>query len=258
MEKVPPSEKLSKEIEQLYSGVSGNQRDLLEELIEKSVRMVMQKILEQEVTDYLGRGYYERNSESRRGYRNGYEGKKLKTAEGKVHLDMPQVRGAEQTYGSEFLKNLDFLSPGLRHLVIEMYARGLSTRDIEETLRDRETGKLLLSKDAVSELPEELWQEYERFCQRDLSGFDVVYLFVDAVYESLRQLAGMKEAILCCWAITSGGHKVLLHIGLGNKESYDSWREFFRHMIGRGLRMPLLVTSDGAPGLIKAIAECFP
>ena len=76
----------------------------------------------------------------------------------------------------------------------------------------------------MSELTEELWQEYKRFCQRDLSGFDVVYLFVDAVYESLRQLAGMKEAILCCWAITSGGHKVLLHIGLGNKESYkDSY-----------------------------------
>ena len=95
MEKVPPSEKLSKEIEQLYSGARETQRDLLEELIEKSVRMVMQKALEQEVTDYLGRGYYERNSESRRGYRNGYEGKNLKTAEGWVHLDMPQVGGAD-------------------------------------------------------------------------------------------------------------------------------------------------------------------
>ena len=56
MEKVPPSEKLSKEIEQLYSGARETQRDLLEELIEKSVRMVMQKALEQEVTDYLGWG----------------------------------------------------------------------------------------------------------------------------------------------------------------------------------------------------------
>jgi len=80
-----------------------------------------------------------------------------------------------------------------------------------------------------------------------------VYRFVDAVYESLRQMAGMKEAILCCGAITSGGHKVLFHIGLGNKESYDSWLEFFRHMQGRGLRMPLLVVSDGVLGLIKAV-----
>lgn len=258
MKKVPPSERLSKEIEEALSGASTGEGDLFEVLIEKSVRMVMQRILEQEVTDYLGRGYFERNSESQGGYRNGYEPKRLKTAEGKMHLDAPQVRGSEETYRSEFLKNLDRLSPGLRGLAIEMYARGLSTRDIEEALRDKETGELLLSKDAVSELTEELWEEYERFCERDLSGFDVVYLFVDAVYESMRQMAGMKEAILCCWAITSGGHKVLLHIGLGNKESHDSWVEFFRHMQRRGLRMPLLVTSDGAPGLIKAIVECFP
>lgn len=83
-------------------------------------------------------------------------------------------------------------------------------------------------------------------------------LFADATYESLRLQAGLKEAILCSWGITSGGHKVLLHMGLGNKEAYESWREFFRHMIARGVRMPLLVVSDGAPGLIKAIGECFP
>ena len=51
------------------------------------------------------------------------------------------------------------------------------------------------SKDAVSELTEELWEEYQRFSERDLSGYDVVYLFADGVFESLRQEAGMKEAI---------------------------------------------------------------
>ena len=50
----------------------------------------------------------------------------------------------------------------------------------------------------------------------------------------------------------------MLHIGLGNRESFENWREFFRHMVSRGLRIPLLVVSDGAPGLIKAVAECFP
>jgi len=173
-------------------------------------------------------------------------------------LDAPQLRGTEETYRSEFLSKTDALSPQLKRLVVEMYARGLSTRDIEEALKDTETGKLLVSKDGVSELTEELWEEYQRFCERDLSGYDVVYLFADGVFESLRQEAGMKEAILCCWGITSGGNKILLHIGLGNRESFESWREFFRHMVNRGLRVPLLVISDGAPGLIKAVAECFP
>ena len=74
------SERLSKEIEEALSGLGREEGDLLEVLIEKSVKVVMQRILEQEVTDYLGRGYFERNAESRRGYRNGYESKKLKTA----------------------------------------------------------------------------------------------------------------------------------------------------------------------------------
>jgi transposase-like protein len=181
----------------------------------------------------------------------------VKTAEGEINLEAPQLRDTEETYRSEFLRRIELLSPQLRQLVVEMYARGLSTRDIEEALRDKKSGKRLLSKDGVSELTEELWEEYERFCERDLSGYDVVYLFADAVFESLREQSGMKEAILCCWGINSSGHKVLLHLGLGNKESFQSWLEFFRHMVKRGLRIPLLVVSDGAPGLIKAVVECF-
>jgi len=149
------------------------------------------------------------------------------------------------------------ISPELERLAIEMYVRGLSTRDIEDALKDKD-GRRLLSKDSVSEITESLSEEYERFISRDLSGYDVVYLFIDGVYESLRREAGFKEAILVAWGILSSGRKVLLHLALGNKESYESWKEFFRNMIGRGLRMPLLIVSDGAPGLIKAIEECFP
>ena len=258
MKKVPPSEKLRKEIDEVLSGQLGEGEDLLGVFIDKSLRMIFQKILEQEVQDYLGRGYYERSAESRKGYRNGYEQKGVKTAEGRIHVEVPQLRSTEEPYRSEFLGKVDLLSPQLKRLAVEMYARGLSTRDIEEALRDHGTGKILVSKDGVSELTEELWEEYERFCERDLSGYDVVYLYADGVFESLREQAGMKEAILCCWGITSGGHKILLLIGLGNKESYESWKDFFRHMQRRGLRVPLLVITDGAPGLIKAVEECFP
>lgn len=61
-----------------------------------------------------------------------------------------------------------------------------------------------------------------------------------------------------CWCITTSGHKVLLHLGVGNKESEACWTEFFRHMIARGLRLPTSVTADGAQNLINAIEMCFP
>jgi len=170
MEKVPPSEKLRKEIDEILSGQLGKDEDLLGIMIDRSLKMMFQKILEEEVKDYLGRDYYERNAGSRKGYRNGYEPKRLKTAEGEINLEAPQLRETEDTYRSDFLSKIELLSPQLKQLAVEMYARGLSTRDIEEALRDKKTGKILLSKDGVSELTEELWEEYERFSERYRSG----------------------------------------------------------------------------------------
>ena len=83
------------------------------------------------------------------------------------------------------------------------------------------------------------------------------YLFVDAVFESLRR-HGAKEAVLVAWCIATDGRKHLLHLGVGNKESEACWTEFFRGLLTRGLRLPTTVTFDGAPGLIKAITVCFP
>ena len=144
----------------------------------------------------------------------------------------------------------------LERLAVEMYARGLSTRDIEDALEDA-TGTRLLSRTAVSELTESLWHEYEAFSERDLSGFEVKYLFLDAVYESLRQQGGGKDGILCGWAICADGRRVMLHLALGNKESYDNWLDFLRNMIRRGLQIPIMITTDGAPGLIRAVEEVF-
>ena len=83
------------------------------------------------------------------------------------------------------------------------------------------------------------------------------YLFVDAVFESLRR-HGAKEAVLVGWCIASDGRKHLLHLAVGNKESQACWMEFFRSMLSRGMRAPTTITSDGAPGLINAVTSCFP
>jgi transposase-like protein len=97
----------------------------------------------------------------------------------------------------------------------------------------------------------------QAFIARELSEIEVEYLFVDAVFEALRR-HGAKEALLVGWCIDSDGRKHLLHLAVGNKESEACWTEFFRDMLNRGLRMPTTITSDGAPGLVKAIGVCFP
>jgi putative transposase len=82
----------------------------------------------------------------------------------------------------------------LERLAVELYARGLSTRDIEDAFTD-ETGRRLLSRAAVSEITERLWAEYEDFCKRDLSEHAVVYLFVDGIAERFGQASGVR----LCW-----------------------------------------------------------
>src|SRR6266540_7194305 len=119
------------------------------------VRYVVQQGLEQEQTDHLGRGRYERGAGGR-GRRNGYEDATLRTAEGGISIRVPQVRDAEVPYRSKLIEFLDGNTEALDRLVVEMYARGLSTRDIEDAFRGP-GGELLISRTAVSEITDRLW-----------------------------------------------------------------------------------------------------
>jgi len=242
----------------MSQGLDGEE-DVTSMVVRLGIERVVQEMVEQEVTDYLERDHYQRRrpEQEHRGYRNGYDAGRIRTAEGEILVQVPEVRDAPETYRSRLMTFLRGNSDVLERLAVEMYARGLSTRDIEDALEEA-TGDRLLSRTAVSQITEVLWDEYEAFAQRDLSGFEVEYLFLDAVYESLRQQGGGKEGILSAWAICADGRKVMLHLALGNKESYPNWLEFLRDMVRRGLQTPVLVTTDGAPGLIRAVEEVFP
>jgi putative transposase len=259
MHRIPPSQKIGKKTEELLKQGLDGEADVTSLVVRLGIERVVQEMVEQEVTDYLERGHYQRRrpEQKHRGYRNGYEPGRIRTAEGEIVVQVPQVRDAAETYRSQLMTFLRGNSDVLERLAVEMYARGLSTRDIEDALEEA-TGDRLLSRTAVSQITEVLWDEYEAFAERDLSGFEVEYLFLDAVYESLRQQGGGKEGLMCAWAICADGRKVMLHLALGNKESYANWLEFLRDMVRRGLQTPVLVTTDGAPGLMRAVEEIFP
>jgi transposase-like protein len=258
MKRIAPSEQIEQVVQEFLQGGLYDNQQPVSELVKLGAQLIVQKALEQEVRDQLERDRYERRQEGQEGLRNGYEPGRIRSAEGEIVLQVPQVRGTQEPYRSKLMDFLRGNSDVLEYLVVQMYTRGLSTRDVEEAFRDPYSGELLLGRSAVSELTESLWEDYQAFCERDLSVFEVEYVFLDAVYESLRELAGLKEAVLVAWGICRDGRKVLLHMGLGNKESLDAWREFIRDMASRGLRAPTLVTSDGAPGLIAAIEEIWP
>jgi putative transposase len=143
----------------------------------------------------------------------------------------------------------------LKALVIGAFVRGLSMRDVESLCEKAGLGKL--SKSTASRVCEELRERYEAFKRRDLYGTQLLALFLDATYISVRP-SGPKEGVLVAWGFTEDGERALLSVTLGMRESHEDWLSLARDLIARGLGAPMLIVADGAPGLIKAIEQCWP
>ena len=255
MERIPASERTRENLKALMRGRS-EIADGRSELVRLAARLIIEEALEGEARDALGRDYYARGAAPGAGYRNGYRTGRVKRAEGAIEYSAPQIADRSEPFCSRLREIVGGRTEALEALAVEMYARGLSTRDIEGLFADA-AGKPLLSGTAVSEITERLWAEYEAFASRDLSEFEVVYLFVDGVAERLH-LGQPREAVLAAWGILADGKKALLHLAPGTKEDTASCKEFFQDLRRRGLPDPLLVVSDGAPGIIRASEECLP
>jgi putative transposase len=252
MKKIPASKEKHNQVEEILSREGAL---AIEEFHRAGQEKLIQEVLETEVDAFLGRKWYEHNEKSK-GYRNGYYQRKGLLPGGAVTIRHPRVRNTKEPFVSRILKGLAQYADRVRVMALEMYVRGLSTRDIEKTFIDSNNTPIF-SRSVVSKLAERLYVQYQEYSQRDLSTYDIVYLFVDGVYESVRRYTN-NQTLLCAWAICSDGAKLLLHLAATDSESKESWELFFADLHVRGLRQPLLVISDGAPGLIAAVEKYFP
>jgi transposase-like protein len=255
MERIPASERTRERLKALMEG-RGEVEDGHSELVRLAARLIIEEALEGEARDALGRDYYARGAAPGAGYRNGYRLGRVKSAEGTIAYSAPQIADRSEPFRSRLREIVGRRTEALEAMAVEMYARGLSVRDIEALFAD-EAGASLLSRTAVSEITERLWAEYEAFASRDLSEFELTYLLVDGIAERLH-LGQPREAVLAAWGILADGKKALLHLAPGTKEDTASCKEFFQDLRRRGLPDALLATSDGAPGIIRGIEECLP
>ena len=228
----------------------------LDAFVRLGIRYMLQVALEQEVEEFLGRAHYQRGKRRRQGWRNGYEGGKVKTAEGLLEIALPRVRETEEPFRSRLAPFFREGPEALGRLVTEMYVRGLSTRDVEGMFLDA-LGHKVLSRSGVSRIASQLQADFDTWRRRDLSELRLVYLFLDAIYLALRQGTEEKEGVLCVYGILENGKKVL-HLALGSRENYDAWLAFLHDMVARGLTEPLLVLSDKHKALRRAVGEVFP
>jgi putative transposase len=254
--RVSPTEQLRAEIDVLF-GESDEERqlgDTLEEVARVGARLLLQSALEAEVTEFLCRNRYERRAaakDARAGSRNGYGDLTVKTTAGPVTLKRPKLRGTTEQFASRLLGKGVTKTNALESLVIAGFIRGLSVRDVEAALAEALGPEATVSKSTVSRVCQAIKDEFDAFKHRDLSDVEFEYLFLDGSH--FKYHAGAKaEPVLVAWGITTTGKPVLLHLAPGASESTDAWAGFLSDMKERGLRAPLLVISDGAPGIISA------
>lgn len=253
--RLPASAVLEQQIEALLTeGIADSEG--LASIARLGAQLIMQRAVEEEVTAFLARARYERAQDAR-GYRNGQRPRRVQTAEGELVIAMPQVRRTVEPFVCRTIPDCRSIirTRPLEALVIGAYVRGLSDRDIESLLREAGLGSL--SRSTASKLCRELRDRYQAFRARSLEGIELIALFLDATYLATRP-SGAKEGVLVAWGYDREGKRELLDVCLGQHERLEDWRELGRGLVRRGLCVPWLVVTDGAPGLVRAVEELWP
>ena len=207
MGKVLPSQRLLKQFEERL--VFGDMN--LSEIVRSGAQMMLQYALEREVTEALGRGYYENAPETtkEKGRRNGYESHRVLTGEGAVTVQVPQIRETSTGFRSKILDAYVSRTEKLDELIARMYVHGMSTRDIEATFADVLSGTGV-SKSVVSRVTQCLSDDFEVFRKRDLSSEELLYLELDGTFLRYHQGAEKKEPILVATGYRKAPKEILM------------------------------------------------
>ena len=230
----------------------------LEQLTEKGldglpdlIRVIVNEAMRIERDNYVHAKPYER-SEERQGHANGYKPKTVKTRVGEVTFDIPQVRE-----GGFYPNSLEKGIRSERALLLtlaEMYVQGISTRKVA-AITERLCGTQI-SASQVSRAAQTLDEELERWRNRPLG--EIVYLYLDARYEKVRQAGSVRDAaILIASGVKKDGKRAILGISVSLSEAEVHWRSFMEGLVKRGLHGVKLIISDNHAGMGAARKAVF-
>jgi putative transposase len=244
----------------------GSAISMIDHLVREGARQMLQSAIESEVAEYIQRHQHLRDANGRQAIvRNGtMPERELATTAGMIPITQPRVRDRRgdderQRFTSSILPRYARKSPTLEVLLPVLYLKGISTGDFCEAFEALlGTGAAGLSAATITRLAEGWQQEHQQWSERDLSGRQFVYLWVDGIYTNVR-LTDERPCCLVMIGVTAEGRKELLAVVDGERESTESWKEILLDVKGRGLvRAPLLAAADGALGFWKALEQVYP
>lgn len=224
------------------------------DVFQTMLEVMAQRVMEEELARHLGAGRHER-SDTRRGHRNGYKPRSLKTRVGELSLQVPQARGMEP-YSPMLFAKWQRSERALLVACAEMYFMGVSTRKVKNVLE--KMGGFSLSASTVSCVAQELDEKLAAFRNRRLDGHTWPYLMVDATYVKARKQGRIvDQAVLVASGVNEAGRREILTWRVADAESEDSWTALFRELKQRGVTGVEWLTSDGHAGIRAAVRTQF-
>ena len=235
--------------------------DALSEAARGHIRQALGLVAQEELTAFLGAGVYARTDE-RRGYRNGTKNRTLTTSFGPTELVVPRavVFNGERRreWQSQIIPRYARRTREVDVALLGLYFGGVNTRRVKQAIRPLLKDSPL-SKSAVSRVIVQLQAYFESWRERDLSGEDIRYLYLDATFMPVR-CGGKAERlpIMVAIGVRASGEKVLLSLAVMGGESAAAWGEFVGDLSNRGLKRVQLAIVDGTQGLERALLELWP
>jgi putative transposase len=232
----------------------------LEEFARVKIRQHLQDLLEQEVSEWLGREKSERkgNALEQPGYRNGYGKKRRFTLSlGTIEIQRPRVRNLDERLVSKVLPLFKRNTQQVRDLIPELYLHGLAGGDFEVALRGLLGEGAPLSASSLQRLKEKWQGEYEQWKSTAIEEQDWAYLWADGIYVKAG-IGKEKSALLVVIGVQRDGSKRFLALEPGYRESKESWALVLRQLKVRGVKSARLFVGDGNLGLWAAVGETYP
>ena len=223
-------------------------QDALKDLLGGTIKEMM----EAEMDDHLGYQKSERSDSD--DYRNGYKSKRVNSSYGSMDIDVPQDR--KSTFEPQIVKKRQKDISDIDQKIISMYAKGMTTRQISETIED--IYGFETSEGFISDVTDKILPQIEDWQNRPL---DEVYpiLYIDAIHYSVRDNGVIRKLVAyVILGINTEGKKEVLSITVGDNESSKYWLSVLNELKNRGVKDILIICADGLSGIKEAIAAAFP